>query len=131
VKLSLDDLPESLRDVVDLIGLPATLRLVEHYGGLIALYVPREVDPDHPLAIAIGLAAARKLAARYGADCVRNIPRCVGGLRRLRNAEIHRRRTAGESPASLARAYAITERQVWSILAEIRGGADDSQAALF
>lgn len=131
MKLALDDLPASLRDVVDLIGLPATLRLVEHYGGLIAVYVPRDIEPDHPLAQAIGLTAARKLATHYGADCLRNIPRCVDGLRRLRNAEIRQRRDAGESPASIARAFALTERQVWTILAESRDAADDRQSALF
>ncbi len=128
-RLTLDDLPESLRDVVELIGLPATLRLVESYGGIIALYVPRDIDPDHPIAVAIGIAAARKLAARYGADTLRNIPRCVDGLRRIRNAEI-RARHPHESAARLALDYSLTERQIWSILAEVRD-VDDKQAALF
>ena len=54
MKLTLDDLPESLREVVELIGLSATLKLVEHYGGLIAVYVPREIEPDHRLARDLG-----------------------------------------------------------------------------
>ncbi len=131
MKLALDDLPESLRDVVALIGLPATLKLVEHFGGLIALYVPREIEAEHPIAQAIGITAARKLSGRYGTDCLRNIPRCVIGLRRIRDAEIHARRAAGESPARLALAFGLTERQVWSILAEIRDSSDDKQSALF
>jgi hypothetical protein len=131
VKLTLDDLPESLRDVVELIGLAATLNLVEHFGGLIALYVPRDIEPEHPIAVAIGITAARKLAAHYGTDSLRNIPRCVAGLRRIRDAQIHARREAGESPARLALAFGITERQVWSILAELRDSGDDKQAALF
>jgi hypothetical protein len=131
VKLTLDDLPESLRDVVELIGLPATLKLVEHFGGLIALYIPRDIEPDHPIAQAIGITAARKLAAHYGTDCLRNIPRCVVGMRRIRDAEIHVRHEAGESPARLALAFGLTERQVWSILAELRDSGDDKQSALF
>ncbi len=129
-RLSIDDLPESLREIVDLIGLPATLRLVESYGGMIALYVPRDVDPDHHLAQAIGITAARKLATRYGADTLRNIPRCVDGLRRIRNADI-RARHPRESAAALALAFHLTERQIWSILAEGRDEPNDQQAALF
>jgi len=131
VKLSLNDLPESLHDVVELIGLAATLNLVEHFGGRIALYVPRDIEAEHPLAVAIGITAARKLAVHYGTDCLRNIPRCVDGLRRIRNAELHARREAGDSPATLAHAFGLTERQVWSILAEFRDAGDDKQAALF
>ncbi len=130
MKLTLDDLPESLRDVVELIGLAATLNLVEHFGGLIALYVPREIEPDHPIAAAIGITAARKLAVHYGTDCLRNIPLCVAGLRRIRDAEI-RRRSPGESAASLAREFAITERHVWRILAEAIDSTEDKQSALF
>ncbi|HJW81968.1 MAG TPA: Mor transcription activator family protein [Acidiferrobacterales bacterium] len=130
MKLTFDDLPESLRDVVELIGLAATLKLVEHFGGLIALYVPRDIEPEHPIAVAIGITAARKLAAHYGTDCLRNIPRCVAGLRRIRDAEIHRRHKI-ESAARLALAFGLTERQIWMILAEIRAGTDDKQSALF
>ncbi len=118
MKLKLDDLPESLREMVDLIGLSATLQLVKQFGGLIALYVPHEIGADHQLAAALGLPAARKLAAHYGGDCLRNIPRCTHRLRGLRNAEIRARRKAGESPATLACAYGMTERNVWMILAE-------------
>lgn len=129
-RLLLEDLPESLREVVDLIGLAATLKLVEHFGGLIALYVPRDIEPDHPLALAIGITAARKLSAHYGTDSLRNIPLCVAGLRRIRDAEIRRRSTA-ESAAALAREFALTERHVWRILAEALDSADDKQSALF
>lgn len=130
MSLTLDDLPESLRDVVELIGLAATLKLVEHFGGLIVLYVPREIGPEHPIAVAIGITAARKLSVHYGGDCLRNIPLCVAGMRRIRDAEI-RRRAASESAASLAREFTLTERHVWRILAEALDGGDDKQVALF
>lgn len=128
MKLTLDDLPESLREVVELIGLSATLKLVEHYGGLIAVYVPREIEPDHRLARDLGLAPARKLAGHYGGDCLRNIPRCVEGMRRIRDAEIRARRAEGA--ARLALEFGLTERQIWTILGE--GDEPDArQAALF
>lgn len=132
MKLDVDDLPESLRDVVELIGLSATLKLVERFGGLIKLYVPREIELEHPIAQAIGITAARKLASRYGADCLTSIPLCAEGLRRLRDAELVRR-AERETPAALALLYGITERHVWRILAEARAaeGEDDRQSALF
>lgn len=124
------DLPESLREIVALIGLPATLQLVERFGGLIALYVPTEIGPEHQIAIAIGISAARKLAAHYGGDCVRNIPRCAAGLRRIRNDDIRARRAAGVSAARLALSFGLTERQIWSILNEADTG-NGKQSALF
>lgn len=130
MKLTLDDLPESLHEVVDLIGLPATLKLVEHFGGFTQLYVPRDIEPDHPIAQALGVTAARKLSSVYGADTLRNIPRCAEGLRRIRNDEVRARRPA-ESAATLALAFGLTERQIWTILAEDDEGADARQAALF
>lgn len=130
MKLSVDDLPASLLDLVELIGLAATLNLVERFGGLIQLYVPRDIEPGHPIAQAIGITAARKLAKEYGTDCLRNIPRCAEGLRRIRNGEI-RARHPNESAAALALAYGLTERQIWTILAEGRAAGDDKQAALF
>lgn len=128
MKLTLDDLPESLREVVDLVGLPATLKLVEHFGGAIAVYVPREIEADHPLAHAVGPAAARKLSSLYGGDYLRNIPRCARGLRRIRDVEIRARRTEGAF--RLALEFGLTERQIWTIFAE-DDERDARQAALF
>lgn len=129
MKLTLADLPESLHQVVELIGLAATLRLVEHYGGLIKLYVPLEIDPDHHLARNLGVASARKLAVYYGGDELRNIPRCVNGLRRIRDSDIRSRRHEGA--ARLALEFGLTERQVWTILSEADDDVHDRQSALF
>lgn len=129
MKLTADDLPESLHEIVELIGLPATLRMVERFGGLTQLYVPRDLEADHAISQAIGITAARKLASHYGTDTLRNIPRCAEGLRRIRNTEICARHPR-ESAAALALAYGLTERQIWTILAEGRE-PDDNQAALF
>lgn len=130
MNIGAEDLPRSLRDVVALIGLPATLLLVERFGGLIALYVPTDIGPEHSISVAIGAPAARKLAARYGGDCIRNIPRCAAGLRRIRNTDIRARRAKGESAARLALAFGLTERQIWSILNETDTG-NNAQSALF
>lgn len=109
------DLPASLREVIEIIGLPATLKLVENWGGLIALYIPRNINTDHPLARQLGLEAAFKLTERWGGDYLRNIPKATAALRAARNREIIARRAAGESAAKLALEYGVTERQIWNV----------------
>lgn len=113
---AIEYLPESLRDIVDVIGLAATLELVEHFGG-IALYVPSELTSEHRIVKALGAAAAAKLWEVYQADTL-IIPRCNEALRRARNAEIIARNQAGATVAVLALEYALTQRAVWYILAD-------------
>lgn len=113
---AVDYLPESLREVVDLIGLQATLKLVEHLGGIV-LYVPAELTADHRIAKAIGMRAATLLWERYQADTI-EVPRCHEALRLARNAEIRARRDAGATVEQLALDYGLTMRAVWYILAD-------------
>jgi len=114
----LSTLPESLRELVDLIGLPAALKLVERWGGITAVYVPRDMTPGHHLARVLGYPAALKLARMYGGGCLRNIPRCVGALRAVRDRQVLRLRADGLSPRDIAPQVGLTERRVWGILAE-------------
>lgn len=112
----LSALPESLRELVDLIGLPAALKLVERWGGITAVYVPKDMAPGHELARVLGMEAARKLSEVYGGDCLRNIPRCVGGLRAVRDRQVVRLRSEGLAPRDIAPLVGLTERWVWEIL---------------
>ena len=59
-------LPPKLAELVDEIGFPATLKLVEKWGG-IRLYVPLEdnLSAEHPIAKEIGFEVARKLARAH------------------------------------------------------------------
>lgn len=116
----LDDLPASARDLAGLIGLPATLRLVEGWGGVMRLYVPKAVPQDHELARALGLEAARALSRVFGGDYLPSVPRCADALRQARNRALLRRRAEGASPATLALEFGLTERQIWRLLAEAR-----------
>lgn len=121
-------LPESLHDLVDAIGLQATLRLVEAFGGC-RIWVPAEIEEDHAIAKAVGFLAARKLAAHCGLSQL-TIPRAVEAVRAARNVEIRTRRADGASTAELARDYALTERAIWRILAA-DDGPDPRQTTLF
>jgi len=111
---ALDALPESLRDIAETIGIAATLRLVEWRGG-VRLWIPQELRAGEPLAQVLGLEAAQRLIERYGCERI-YLPRCARALREARNAEIrarYRECTASE----LAREYALTDRQIWRIVA--------------
>lgn len=116
-------LPETAQRLVALIGLPATVLLVEKHGGKeLALY--GRGDSVARLAAMIGSAPADKLFAHFGSDpfCV---PRCTAALRDLRNAKIHAdydRLTNVDGLSgrraihSIVDTFALTERQIWRIL---------------
>ena len=110
-----DCLPDSVREMAEVIGLDAALLVVRCYGGR-RLWLPREMSADHHLAQAIGLAAARRLSAHYRLECLL-IPTCKGALRALRNQQISQRYQAGEKAAALAREFGLHERMIWQIVA--------------
>ena len=60
-------LPADLRDLVEAVGLPAALKLVEARPGE-RVFVPKTIGPDHWIAVAVGAEAAARIAARLGGD---------------------------------------------------------------
>lgn len=121
-------LPEVIQDLEQIIGLPSALKLVEAYGG-VRLYVPKHVDETHSLSKLIGHSQAEKLVQVYAGDWI-VMPRCEVILRKKRNAELFKMRAQGASARDLALAFALTERYVWSLLADGPAG-DDKQLLLF
>ncbi|AKH37279.1 MULTISPECIES: Mor transcription activator family protein [Nitrosomonas] len=108
-------LPGILQEITALIGLPATLKLTQKYGG-VRLYVPKHLPEDHVLADLIGLEAARKLAEHYGGLVHFDIPKADAIRIALRNSKI-RAEWPTLSQRQLALKYSLTERQVRKILA--------------
>lgn len=106
--------PESLRELIDVIGITAATALVEHWGG-VRVWVPVELQPDHPLMLKLGAQAARRLVEHAAGEYLA-VPRCVAALRAARDAEI-RVRYETETAAALAREYGLTERMIWLIVA--------------
>lgn len=107
-------LPETLRELVRVIGVAATLRLVETHGGVV-LNVPSRLGATHELVRVLGMAAAESLVA-WGAGDRIYIPRAERAIRCLRDQEIRRRYDAGEGVRTLARTYRLSERRIWAIL---------------
>jgi hypothetical protein len=97
--------PASLVEIAELIDIPATLRLVDAYGGM-TLYVPEKLDPAHRLVQSIGMAAAELLIGRYGLEKI-EVPTLH--MARTRKALI----ASAEGPThKVARALGCTTRWV-------------------
>jgi Mor family transcriptional regulator len=112
-----DYLPDSIRELVALIGLPATEKLVKRFGGTY-VYVPSpdNLAEDHPLAALIGLEAARKVAGRCRNGKLK-IALGREAMRRARNAEIVRLYyKGGWTMRDLAREFDLDERQIHTIV---------------
>lgn len=111
----------ALGQLVDLIGLPMALRLVDNFGG-VSVYLPHatRVKAHSPLAQVIGLEAMQKLAAAWPMEHVM-VPRGAEYLRRQRDAAI-RADLAGMSVRDVALKYETTERHVYRVQA--REGED-------
>lgn len=117
-------LPQSVREIARLIGLPATLKLVEHYQG-VPMWVPVNYDPDHILVRLVGHEAAMKLIEEYGGEKP-EIARCAAAIRAIRN---HRICTSNKSQRELAIEHGLTVRQIRYIQTGMAD--DDVQDELF
>lgn len=123
----IDLLPPILQDLVELIGLPLTMTLVEKHGGT-RLFVPkRDVTDDHPLVRHIGTKATQKLIDAYGGAEHFDIPLALRALKAVRNAQIRAERPHS-SLRLMALKYRTTERNIRLICGEVE---DDRQVGLF
>lgn len=120
-------LPASMADLVDIIGLPAVLKLMDTFGGT-EFWVPRRMPHNHPAVDAIGPEAAQTLCEYMAGERLK-VPRGRHLKNEIRNRAIRRERHEGASLAELALRYDLTDRQVMNILNA--DPADDSQQDLF
>lgn len=118
-EIDINILPGVLREMTDLIGLPATMQIVQRHGGT-RLWVPALIEtlaPDHKLVKLVGMAAARTLSEQYGGETL-EIPKAERALRAIRDKAI-REQWPAKSQSQLATEYNLTERQVRTILSSI------------
>lgn len=117
-----------LDELVTRLGLPAALRLVEHFGGT-RIYLPRAeaMNADHPIALVVGLEAAIDLCKTWPQERPA-IPRAAAFLRNERDRALLKDANDHTVPA-LARKYELTERQVYYILARGLSSADEPELA--
>lgn len=96
-------------ELAEWIGMASARELARHFGGT-RLYVPRKIGEHHPIAVAIGRAAADRLAASAGSQTLA-IPRQPE--RRARVVEL---RSRSLTIAQIVRETTYSERHVYRLL---------------
>jgi ActR/RegA family two-component response regulator len=106
----LDPLPLVLAQVADACGRPAALSLAASFGGR-ELYIPKPeaIDEQHPIALALGLATARKAVLGHNKLIIPMGP--VSSVARTRRA-YHRLKREGKTNSDIARALGIHIRAI-------------------
>lgn len=110
-----DELPRLLREIAEVVGLPATIQLVARYGGT-TIVVPSTTQNNNQLAQMLGPDAAAKLVRRYAGTKL-YISKTNHAPRKARDIEIYQRHKHGLAVVSqLAREYGLSDRMVWRII---------------
>lgn len=114
-------LPDTIKALVELLGYPLTMKLVETHGGT-RLKVPKGRqqqkkgrDVSAELVELLGSAPAAVFMGTYGGERL-DIPRCAALLQAERNKLIVEAYGRGKAVHELAREYSLGERQIWNIL---------------
>jgi hypothetical protein len=113
-----DDLPRSAQELVDVIGLHATIDLVKTFGGD-EIKVPQVIDGNARmwsiLVETIGRDAVVQLIARCGGTTI-YVPTCRARLAQERDREIIRRFNKGDPFDNIRREYKMTRRHLYRVL---------------
>ena len=117
-----------LRQLVELIGLPATMALVEAHGGT-RLCIAEKADENAALVALVGPENAALLGRHFGRERP-VIPKGEAALRALRN-----RRIVADlecmSVRQVALKYGLHERRIWQIQAECGEAQSSATGSLF
>jgi len=115
----LEDLPESMQPIAEVIGLEPVLRLMTRHGGD-RVFVPKRLTLVHPLVDLLGLEAALALSFHCGGDYL-EIP--IGARMRQanRDREICALRRQGATVSALTARFHLSRRRIRDILATGRG----------
>ena len=127
-QLDVELLEPLLRQFVELIGIKATMALVEVHGGT-RLCIAEAADENAALVALIGADKAAILGRHFGRERP-VIPKGEAALRALRNrrivADLERM-----SVRQVALRYGLHERRIWQIQAELGSPETASTAGLF
>jgi hypothetical protein len=102
-------LPDELRQIAEIIGVDAALKLVIARGGT-SLYVPIEMTADHAIAGLIGMEAGRALSKIYQGEKI-EIPRALGWRSAIRDLLIYQQ-SKTDSQSKLAIRHGLTVRSI-------------------
>ncbi|MBL4783009.1 MAG: hypothetical protein JKX92_12275 [Porticoccaceae bacterium] len=113
--INVDLLPQLLRELADIIGLDATLKLTEEFPG-VSVYVPDTPRPHHKIALIIGFDNLVALSNIYGKDYLA-MPKLDAATRQIKHALIRDMR-GKLSTRQMALATGYTSRRVQQIKSE-------------
>ncbi|WP_250972435.1 helix-turn-helix domain-containing protein [Agrobacterium rosae] len=111
---SVKNLPESLQDVADMIGISVALKLVAHFGGT-EIKFPKKPADDHPILVALGKEDGKAVCELLAGDFI-YIPH--GRPRRSVRADVLELERQGKSRAAIARLLGISQRWVREVANE-------------
>lgn len=138
----LNDLPESVREIAEVIGRDAALRLIGKlptcYAGKdgkkstrVIMYVPKRLQPDHMLVSILGWSSACKLVRVFGGEILYPA-NCRGIYSKFRDEAILKMLEAGCRPSMVADIMGLSERHVRNLMRTEKpqeelntGGGDD------
>ena len=117
----LNDLPQSVREIAEVIGREAALLLIGRLpvcyrdagkkSPKVILYVPKRLPPDHQLVEILGYPTAQKLVDAFGGEILYPA-NCRAILAHQRNELVARMLDGGARPAIVAELFGMTERNV-------------------
>lgn len=122
-------LPESLRELVRVLGEANTLRLIGMHGGA-RVTVPKTPKADHPLRMALSEEAFMQLVQEYGGEAF-DLPKGDAYLRELRHDQVRQCREQGLTVDETAEATGYSRRHVLNILGGHSDGADTFTIDMF
>lgn len=102
--------PSDLDDICSVIGYTATRVLTAWFGGRFVA-VPKNADPDHPLAVLLGFSAFRALVEAFGSQGLR-IPTAGDEWRYYRDRVVAERISEGVTIEQIAAEVNLTVRRV-------------------
>ncbi|KMK68566.1 helix-turn-helix domain-containing protein [Puniceibacterium sp. IMCC21224] len=121
----LEDIPRSLIDVAETLGMPLALELMSHFGGQ-QLDFPKAPKPDHKILVAIGEERGRALCQFLRGEKI-YIPHARSQSVPLQIAELS---GAGLTRNEIAQQLGISERHVRRV-ANRKGRSDRRQLSFF
>ncbi|WP_293934015.1 Mor transcription activator family protein [Iodobacter sp.] len=122
-------LPHVVQELVGLIGLTATMRLVEHHGGT-SILIPQGKNREGQIAFeamaeVVGYKEMTLLAKHFKGNDVLYVANCKAAIRAVRNRLIRRdfdaytlEESGSRAVMKLARDHQLSDRRVWEILKE-------------
>ena len=112
----------TLNEIVEACGHQAAIAITRAFGGRqLSVPNPDRMTEDHPIALTIGLTAARKLAKSKGGERL-EIPSEINAVLELRNDAVCRAFDKGDSIRSISFEVGISRKWVRNIL--VRSGRE-------